>query len=155
MNLERRNRQVLPITVHLTANWRSRNTVGSNACSAQPATSEGGLVLSSGPQKVQRFGQVARFRPETKEQYVKYHAEVWPEVLERIQKCNIRNYSIFSRDDQLFAYFEYTGEDFEEDMRKMAADPPTQEGWKLVKPMLVIHSDGECWTNMDEIFHTD
>ncbi len=35
----------------------------------------------------------------------------------------------------LFAYLEYTGNDFEEDMAKMAADPKTQEWWDIMMPM--------------------
>jgi L-rhamnose mutarotase len=42
-----------------------------------------------------------------------------------IRKCNIRNYSIFFKDDQLFGYFEYHGTDFGADMARMAADPKT------------------------------
>ena len=53
--------------------------------------------------------------------------QVWPEVLAMIQACNIRNYSIFRHGTQLFAYFEYLGEDFAADMAKMAADPKTRE----------------------------
>lgn len=106
-------------------------------------------------QEVRRFGQVARFQPGSKEKYIKYHAEVWPKVLEQIQRSNIRNYSIFVKDEQLFAYFEYSGSDFEEDMEKMAADPCTQEWWEVVKPLLRADGNGECWENMNEVFHFD
>src|SRR5437867_13231663 len=85
--------------------------------------------------KVKRFGQLIGLRPEVKEEYIKYHANVWPEVLQTIRDCNIRNYSIFLKDDTLFAYFEYTGDDFQADMAKMAADPKTQEWWTLMDPM--------------------
>ena len=44
-----------------------------------------------------------------------------------IRKCNIRNYSIYLKDDVLFGYFEYHGTDYSGDMAKMAADPKTQE----------------------------
>ena len=86
------------------------------------------MAISSG--KVRRFGRVIRVRPEREEEYIRHHAAVWPGVLKTIQRCNIRNYSIFLKDHTLFAYFEYTGDDFEADMAKMAADPKTQEWWK-------------------------
>ena len=39
-----------------------------------------------------------------------------------IKKCNMQNYSIFYKDNLLYAYFEYTGSDFAADMARMAAD---------------------------------
>ena len=46
---------------------------------------------------MKRFGQVIGVKPEHFESYKKYHAAVWPEVLEMIKKCNMQNYSIFIR----------------------------------------------------------
>ena len=69
---------------------------------------------------MQRFGQVVGIKPEHLEEYTRLHAAVWPEVLEKIAECNIRNYSIFHHEGLLFAYFEYHGDDFEADMAAMA-----------------------------------
>ncbi len=109
---------------------------------------------------MRRFGQVIELRPGARDAYVKYHAAVWPEVLRTIAACNIRNYSIFLRETPvaitLFAYFEYLGSDFEADMRKMAADPKTQEWWAIMEPLqqpLPDRRSGEWWTRMEEVFH--
>ena len=107
---------------------------------------------------MQRFGQVLRVKPEHRDDYVRYHADVWPEVLATIKACNISNYSIFMHDDWLFAYFEYTGDDFQADMRKMAEDPSTQEWWSVMEPMqdpVPTRKQGEWWADMDEVFHVD
>ena len=107
---------------------------------------------------MKRFGQIIGIRPERIEEYRVYHARVWPEVLETIRACNIRNYSIFLKGDLLFAYFEYIGEDFAADMAKMAADPKTQEWWTIMMPMqepLPNRPEGAWWAEMDEVFHTD
>ncbi len=106
---------------------------------------------------MQRYGQVIRLKPGMLDSYRRYHAAVWPEVLDTIRSCHIRNYSIYHRDGYLFAYFEYTGQDFKADMARMAADPKTQEWWKIMDPMqdpLPTHADGEWWTTMEEVFHT-
>ena len=58
-------------------------------------------------------GQVIGIQPEKLEEYKRYHAAVWPEVLAMITECNIRNYSIYHKDGLLFAYFEYVGNDFD------------------------------------------
>lgn len=107
---------------------------------------------------MQRFGQIIKVKPEHFEEYKKYHAAVWPEILEKIKDCNIQNYSIFHKDGLLFAYMEYTGTDFDVDMARMAADPKTQEWWSIMEPMqqpVENRKEGEWWSNMEEVFHTD
>lgn len=107
---------------------------------------------------MKRFGQIIGVDPQRFEEYKKYHAQVWPEILTMIHDCNIRNYSIFHKDNQLFAYFEYVGTDFAADMAKMAADPKTQEWWSIMEPMqrpVSTRAQGEWWANMEEVFHTD
>lgn len=101
---------------------------------------------------MKRFGQQARLKPEKIDEYRRLHAAVWPGVLQTISACNIRNYSIFLKGDELFSYYEYTGSDYEEDMRKMAADPVTQEWWKLTKPCFLHHEERLYYTDMEEVF---
>jgi L-rhamnose mutarotase len=107
---------------------------------------------------VKRYGQVIRLRPGAVENYVRYHSSVWPEVLNAIHDCNVRNYTFFLKDDTLYAYFEYIGDNFEADMAKMAADPKTQQWWAIMEPMqepVPTRKEGEWWANMEEVFHTD
>lgn len=105
-----------------------------------------------------RYGSVLRVKPESIQTYRNYHAKVWPEVLATIQRCHIRNYSIFLKDDFLFGYYEYHGTDYDADMARMAADPKTQEWWSIMMPMqqpLETRASGEWWASMEEVFHTD
>jgi L-rhamnose mutarotase len=107
---------------------------------------------------MKRYGSLIGLRPEALNEYKKYHVEVWPEVLAMIQKCNIRNYSIFLKDGLLFSYFEYHGTNYSDDMAKMAADPKTQEWWAIMMPMqrpLETRGKGEWWASMEEVFHLD
>jgi len=107
---------------------------------------------------MQRFGWVIGIKPEAIEQYKRYHAQVWPEVLDMIRQCNIRNYSIYLKDNLLFGYYEYHGADHDADMRKMAAHPKTQEWWSIMGPMqqpLPTRREGEWWAQMEEVFHMD
>ena len=98
-----------------------------------------------------RYGMVIKVRAEKLEEYKELHSAVWPDVLEMIKKCNIRNHSIYHKDGYLFSYFEYEGEDFEADMKKMAADPMTQKWWDICKPCqepLETKARDEWWANM-------
>lgn len=110
---------------------------------------------------MKRYGSLIGLRPEKLEEYKRLHAAVWPEVLEKIKGCHIRNYSIFLRklpdgNHYLFSYFEYTGTDFDADAARMAADPKTQEWWTVCKPCqepLPDRANGEWWSSMEEVFH--
>ncbi|WP_195370277.1 MULTISPECIES: L-rhamnose mutarotase [Parabacteroides] len=107
---------------------------------------------------MKRYGSVIGVKPEKLEEYKKLHAAVWPDVLTMIKECNIRNYSIFYRDGMLYSYYEYIGDDYEKDMQRMAADPITQEWWKLTDPCqqaLENRRPGEWWAAMEEVFHMD
>jgi L-rhamnose mutarotase len=107
---------------------------------------------------MKRYGSVIKIRPEKLEEYKALHANAWPEVLEQIEKSNIRNYSIYQKDEWLFSYFEYVGDDFEKDMAKMAEDPITQKWWDICKPChvpLETRNEGEWWAEMEEVFHHD
>lgn len=107
---------------------------------------------------MKRYGMVIRVKPEMLEEYKRLHAAVWPEVLKMIKACHIDNYSIFYRDGYLFSYFEYTGDDYENDMAKMAQDPVTQDWWSFCMPCqqpLETCKNGEWWADMEEVFHQD
>jgi L-rhamnose mutarotase len=107
---------------------------------------------------MERYGMVLRLRPEHEKAYREYHAAVWPEVLQLIRDCNIRNYSIFLKDGVLYGYYEYVGADYAADMAKMAADRKMREWWDIMEPMqdpLETRKPGEWWARMEEVFHTD
>jgi L-rhamnose mutarotase len=115
------------------------------------------------PGRVERYGMVIGIKPEKIEDYKRLHAAAWPGVLAKIKECHIRNYSIYLREVEkgqylLFSYFEYTGNDFAADMARMAADPETQRWWKETDPCqsaVPTRLEGEFWSRMDEVFHTD
>ena len=110
------------------------------------------------PGKVQRIGWVIKVKPEKLEEYKKLHANPWPEVNAMIKECNIQNYSIYYRDGQLFSYLEYTGENFDADMKKMAADSITNEWWKLTDPCqepVDSAEEGVWWADLEEVYHLD
>ncbi|GHV14304.1 hypothetical protein FACS1894219_10240 [Clostridia bacterium] len=107
---------------------------------------------------VKRIGQVIQLKPDKAELYKKLHASPWSEVNDMIKACNISNYSIFYRDGLLFSYFEYTGDDYEADMAKMAADPKTQEWWSVCKPcMIPVSTAGtnDWWADMEPFFYLE
>jgi L-rhamnose mutarotase len=107
---------------------------------------------------MKRYGQIIKLKPGRIKEYVGLHAKVWPDVTKAIKKSNIKNYSIYLKDDTLFAYFEYVGINFKTDMEEMADNPIIQKWWNVCKPCMIpvkTCKEGEWWANMEEIFHQD
>jgi L-rhamnose mutarotase len=81
----------------------------------------------------------------------------------KLKECNIRNYSIYEREINgkiyLFSYLEYTGKNFDADIKKMAADPETQRWWKQTDPCQAPLPDalkaGKIWSDTKELYHLD
>lgn len=112
---------------------------------------------------MQRHASIVELPAANIAEYRRLHANTWPDVLAMIRRANIRNYSIYLRKlpdgrHYLFSYFEYVGTDFDGDMARLAADPRTQEWWKVCKPLqtpLPDRADGEWWASAEEVFHCD
>jgi L-rhamnose mutarotase len=109
----------------------------------------------------QRYAWITGLKPEKAEYYRQLHADPWPSVNKMIKDCHIRSFSIYQRDIEgktyLFAYLEYTGKDFDADMKRMAADPETQRWWKETDPCQSSLPDaaakGKIWADMKEVYH--
>ncbi len=108
-----------------------------------------------------RYAWVTGLKPEKAEYYRQLHAHPWPAVIRQIKASHIQNYSIFLREIDgklyLFSYLEYTGKDFQADMKKMAADPETQRWWKETDPCQAPLPDaaakGKIWSDAEEVFY--
>ena len=105
-----------------------------------------------------RCGQILHLKPGAKDAYLRYHANVWPEVKQAIHDANIRNYSVFLKNEVLFAYFEYIGDDMNADWARMVNNPKMKEWWAIMQPMqepVPSRAAGEWWAQMEEAFHMD
>jgi L-rhamnose mutarotase len=54
----------------------------------------------------ERAAFVLHVKPEHIDEYVRAHANVWPEMLQALRDAGIGNYTIFRDGDQVFGYFE-------------------------------------------------
>jgi len=111
--------------------------------------------------QVMRVGRAIGIDKKNIEEYKRLHADTWEGVLKMINKANIRNYSIYLGEVEkdkyyLFSYFDYIGDNYEEDMKKVAADEETQKWLKLTDPLqkpLPTRGEGEWWAQWEEVFH--
>jgi L-rhamnose mutarotase len=111
-------------------------------------------------QQPKRYAWVTGLRPEKAEYYHHLHANPWPGVLKEIKSSHIKNYSIHECEIDgkayLFSYLEYTGTNFDADMKKMAADPETRRWWKETDPCQMplpeAAAKGKIWSDTKEVF---
>ncbi len=119
------------------------------------------LKSSSSSNKPIRFGMVTGIKPEKIAYYKELHANTWDGVLNKIKECNIENYSIYLQkiEDKyyLFSYYEYVGNNYEEDMKRIAADTTTQRWWKETDPCQIplpeAAAQNQIWAEMEGVFH--
>jgi len=104
---------------------------------------------------VQRIASVIRLRADKRGDYLRLHAEPWPQVMATLKRVGVSNYSIFLHGDLLFSYLEFSGESWEEAQAEIARDPHTQEWWTLTDPCqtpLETALEGEWWSAMQPVF---
>ena len=105
-----------------------------------------------------RYAFVVKLQKNKVSIYEQLHKHPWKKVLDTLKKYNIRNYSIFIKNNLLFSYYEYHGNNHEKDLKLIASDHITQEWWKLTNPcQKPISSEYKTslWAPMQEIFHLD
>ena len=108
-----------------------------------------------GNMATQRYGMAVRLKHEKREYYIENHANVWPEVLEELKKIHVKNYSIFIKEDFMFGYLEYDGNDFDGDMAQMQNIPIVEKWTKLMIDCFNPFPNNEennSWVMMDQIF---
>mgnify|MGYP001279924528 CR=1 FL=1 len=119
------------------------------------------LLAGCATQKTpQRYAWVTGLKPEKADRYRQLHASPWPAVNQMIKACHIQNFSIYEREIDgklyLFAYLEYTGKDFDADMKRMAADPETVRWWAETDPCQSPLPDaaaaGKIWSDTKELY---
>ena len=98
---------------------------------------------------------ISRLKPEKIDQYVEMHRNVPTEVCEIMAAHHHRNHSVYLYGDKLFQYFDYTGTDFEADMKQMRQMPVMQAWWaKFMECVLPFdETASETWVSPEEIFY--
>jgi L-rhamnose mutarotase len=104
---------------------------------------------------MERVGFTMRVLPGQEAEYRRRHATVWPEMLDALTTAGCRDYSIFIRGSDLFAYLEV--DDFAAFRASMAASPVNArwqaEMAELIDPLTDTATGFH--QRLEEIFHLD
>jgi len=105
--------------------------------------------------QTERIGFSMRLLPGSEAEYRRRHAAVWPDLLADLRSAGARNYSIFLRSDDLFAYLEvddFTA--FTEAMATSEANARWQEQMAALIDPLTDPATG-FHRRLDEVFHLE
>ena len=118
------------------------------------AANEGQQAGRSG---VKRVGMVIKLKPEAIDEYRRLHADSNPGVRDLLNKYHMHNFSIYIQEIEgkwyEFGYYEYTGDDYDGDMAKLAGEPRNIEWLKLCNPMQIPLPGSQSWTQMEPVYH--
>jgi L-rhamnose mutarotase len=111
-----------------------------------------------GEHSVKRAGMVIGIKQDKISAYEALHAASNPGVRDLLNKYHMHNFSIFIHqlDDgryYLFGYYEYTGTDYQSDMKKLAAEPRNQQWLSVTDPMQNPLPGEKSWAMMQEVYH--
>jgi len=103
---------------------------------------------------MERFAWKATLLPGKKDEYVRRHNEIWPEMTELLNNAGIHNYTIWRAGDDLFGYYEAErGVDF---AARAQAESAIVDRWNIyMKDVMVMDIDPETGTayKLEEVFY--
>ena len=110
--------------------------------------------------EVKRVGMVIRLKEDMIEEYKQLHQDDNEGVRDLLTKYNLKNFNIFLHklDDgnyYEFGYYEYHGNNFEEDMKKLAAEPRNQAWLEICDPMQIPLEGNEGWAEMERVYFNE
>lgn len=91
---------------------------------------------------MERYAWKATLLPGKREEYVRRHRELWPEMQEVLTRAGIVNYTIWNTGNELFGYYECErGADFAAQVQN---ESPVVERWNAyMKDVMVMEPDPE------------
>ena len=105
---------------------------------------------------MERMAWKGRICPGKKDEYIRRHREIWPEMVKVLKDAGICNYTIFCNGDEVFGYYECSrGLAFAE---KTQAESPVVDRWnESMKGILEMEMDPETGAQpkLEPVFRLD
>ena len=102
---------------------------------------------------MERYAWNGLIKEGCKEEYIRRHTEIWPELQAVLHKAGIRNYSIWNTGNQLFGYYECLyGANF---AASTQAQSPVVAKWnEYMKDILLLEMDPDTGAQpkMQQVF---
>lgn len=105
--------------------------------------------------ELKRFGFKMKLLPGCKEEYIKRHNLIWPELVTLLKKEGISNYSIFLDEETntLYAYQEQAGESSSQELGNTEV---VKRWWKYMADIMETNPDNSPVTvPLDKVFYME
>lgn len=91
---------------------------------------------------MEKYAWRAEIVKNRKDEYVKRHNEIWPEMIKVLKEAGIRNYTIWENNNELFGYYECEkGIEF---ATKVQSESEVVARWnEYMKDVLIMKMDSE------------
>lgn len=88
---------------------------------------------------MERYAWKAIILPGMKQEYVRRHDNIWPEMKQVLADAGIRNYTIWNVGNELFGYYECDSVEF---AARVQAESPVVDKWnEYMKDVMVMEMD--------------
>ena len=146
------NKIGIPIFLIISLFWLSYCTSPDS-----PPMESSNVTTTFKSEDIKRIGMVIKLKEDEIEAYKRIHGDNHHGVRDLLIKYNMRNFSIFliqleDGNYYEFGYYEYTGDNFEEDMKNLAAEPRNRAWLKVTDAMQNPLPGYESWAEMEPIF---
>ncbi len=104
---------------------------------------------------MKRFGFKMKMKPGCREEYIKRHNEIWPELAALIKAGGVSDYSIFLDEETniLFGVQKVSGEQSSQDM---GVQPVVARWWEYMKDIMETNPDNSPVTiPLEEVFYLE
>ena len=105
--------------------------------------------------ETKRFGFKMKMLPGFREEYMKRHSEIWPELVQLLKNEGIGNYSIFLDEETstLFAYQEQKGDSSSQDLGNTEI---VKKWWKCMADIMETNPDNSPVTiPLEQVFYME
>ncbi len=96
-----------------------------------------------------------KLHPGFREEYIKRHSEIWPDLIKLLKNEGIGNYTIFLDEETntLFAYQEQNGDSTSQDL---GATEIVKKWWKYMSDIMETNPDNSPVTvPLEQVFHLE
>ncbi|MDR3262048.1 MAG: L-rhamnose mutarotase [Tannerella sp.] len=104
---------------------------------------------------MKRIAFKMKLKPGFKQEYVKRHNEVWPEIADLIKRSGISDYSIYL-DEETNLLFGVQKVDGDTSSQDLGAVEIQQKWWDYMSDIMEVNADNSpVAVYLDEVFHLD
>jgi L-rhamnose mutarotase len=102
---------------------------------------------------MKRFGFKMKLKPGFKDEYIKRHNAIWPELAELIKSTGVSDYSIFL-DEETNILFGVQKQGGEQSSQELGENPIVQRWWSFMADIMETNPDNSPITiPLEEVFY--